>query len=137
MYFDQLLSAALTQKLVELLFSAVFKLFCSFYTFFSDFTPEINKKRLKINKNKVFFLLKAGRHAKACWLLEELPWNHLFLVDFFHPQPKYQSYSWTLRYTQHTTHNSLCCETDLTPIPNPAIITFSTPTLPKVLLSLD
>ena len=28
-------------------FSAVFNLFCSFQTFFSDFTPEINKKRLK------------------------------------------------------------------------------------------
>ena len=47
-YFDQLLGAC--QKLVELLFSAVFKLFCSFFTFFSDFTPDINKKRLKMNK---------------------------------------------------------------------------------------
>ena len=31
-------------------FSAVFNLFCSFQTFFSDFIDEINKKRLKMNK---------------------------------------------------------------------------------------
>ena len=54
MYFDQLLGAAHTQKLVELLFSAVFNLFCSFQTFFSDFMAEINKKRLKKNKKMVF-----------------------------------------------------------------------------------
>ena len=45
-YFDRLLGAACTQKLVELLYSAVFILFCSFQTFFSDFTAEINKKRV-------------------------------------------------------------------------------------------
>ena len=45
-YFARLLGAARTQILVELLFSAVFNLFCSFQTIFSDFTPEINKKRL-------------------------------------------------------------------------------------------
>ena len=55
-YFNQLLGAASTQKLVKLLFSAVFNLFCSFQTFFSDFMPEINKKRLKKNKKKCVFV---------------------------------------------------------------------------------
>ena len=40
-YFDQLLEAARTKKLVETLFSAVFNLFCSFQIFFSDFTAEM------------------------------------------------------------------------------------------------
>ena len=53
-YFDQLLGAVSTQKLVKLLFPALFNLFCSFQTFFSDFTDEINKKRLKKNKKMVF-----------------------------------------------------------------------------------
>ena len=35
-YFDQLSGAACTQKLVKTFFSAVFKLFCSFQTFFSE-----------------------------------------------------------------------------------------------------
>ena len=43
-YFDQLSGAGHTQKVVKQLFPAVFNLFCSFQTFFSDFTPEINKK---------------------------------------------------------------------------------------------
>ena len=71
MYFDKLLGAVRTQKLVKLFFSAVFKLFCSFETFFSDFRREINKKRLKRTKKKCFcLLLKAGRHAKAGLLPE-------------------------------------------------------------------
>ena len=64
MYFDQLLGAAHTRKLIELLFSAVFKLFCSFPTFFSDFMSEINRNFWKRTKNVGFFsfclLLKAG-----------------------------------------------------------------------------
>ena len=36
-YFNQLLSATCTQKLVKLLFSVVFNLFCSFQTFFLRF----------------------------------------------------------------------------------------------------
>ena len=56
-YFNQLSGAARTQNLV----SAVVKLFCSCFTFFSDYTPEINKKRLKMNKKTCFcLLLKAG-----------------------------------------------------------------------------
>ena len=46
-YFDQLSGACSTWKLVELLFSAVFNLICSFQTFFSDFMPKIDKKCLK------------------------------------------------------------------------------------------
>ena len=66
MYFDQLLGAAPTQKLAELLFSAIFKLFCSFWTFFSDFTAEINEKHLKINKKSYICLLpKAGRLSNS------------------------------------------------------------------------
>ena len=52
-YFDQLLGAARTHKLVKLLFSTVFNLFCPFQTFFSDFTLEINKKHVKLNKKRV------------------------------------------------------------------------------------
>ena len=36
-YFDQLWGAVHTQQLVETLFWAVFNLFCSFQTVFSDF----------------------------------------------------------------------------------------------------
>ena len=52
-YFNQLLGAARTRKLVKLLFLAIFNLFCSFSTFFSNFTSEISKKRLKMNKKKI------------------------------------------------------------------------------------
>ena len=44
LYFNQHLGACSTQKLVELLLSAVFNLFSSFPTFFSNFMPEINIK---------------------------------------------------------------------------------------------
>ena len=84
MYFDQLLGAARTQKLVETFFQPFFNLFCSFQSFFSDFMAEINKKRLKMNKKTWFcLLLKAGRHGKAGQLPEGVPRNSLFLVDFF------------------------------------------------------
>ena len=48
-YFDQLLGAVRTQKLAKTFFSAIFNLFCSFFSFFSDFMAEITKKNLKIN----------------------------------------------------------------------------------------
>ena len=54
-YFNQLLGAARTWKLVKTLFSAVFNLFCLFQTFFSDFMAEINKKHLKKNQKIIFF----------------------------------------------------------------------------------
>ena len=64
-------------------FSAILNLFCTFQTFFSDFTAEINEKRLKKNKKMCFcLLLKAGPHAKAGRLLEGVPRNCLFSVDF-------------------------------------------------------
>ena len=50
MDFDQFLGAARTQKLIETFFQLFFNLFGSFQSFFSDFTDEINKKRLKMNK---------------------------------------------------------------------------------------
>ena len=53
-YFDQLSGAAGTRKLVKQLCSAVFILFCSFWTFFSDFTAKNNKKHLKMNKKLIF-----------------------------------------------------------------------------------
>ena len=40
-YFDQLSGAGLTQKLVKILFPAVFNLFPTFKTFFSEFLSEI------------------------------------------------------------------------------------------------
>ena len=55
-YFDQLLDAACTQKLVETFFQPFFNLFCSFQSFFSDFPAEINKKHLKMNKKKLDFV---------------------------------------------------------------------------------
>ena len=59
---------------------------CISTSFFSDFTAEINKKRLKMNKKTCFFgfclLLKAGRHAKSGRLPEGVPWNCLFSADF-------------------------------------------------------
>ena len=65
-------------------FQPFFNLFCSFQSFFSDFTAEINKKHLKMNK-KIWFclLLKAGRHAKDGRLPEGVPQNFLISVDFF------------------------------------------------------
>ena len=54
MYFDQLLGAGVrTQKLVETFLQPFFNLFGSFESFFSDFTAEINEKRLKMNKKNV------------------------------------------------------------------------------------
>ena len=69
-YFDQLLGAARTRKLVKILFWAVFNLFCSFQTFFSDFSSEIKKKPLKKQHFKLLF--KAGRHANAGRLQKRL-----------------------------------------------------------------
>ena len=78
-YFDQLLGTVCAQKLVELLFSAVFNLFCSFQTFFSDFKSEINKKRLKKHNKKSPFLST----PQSWWT----PWggtlNLLFCGRFF------------------------------------------------------
>ena len=83
--FDQLLGACTNQRLVKLLFSAVFNLFLLILNIFSDFTAEINKNIFKWTE--IFFsifclLLKAGRHAKAGRLPEGVPWIWLFLVDF-------------------------------------------------------
>ena len=82
-YFDQLLGAACTQKLIELLFSVVFNLFCSFQTFFSvnflaffvHFNREITKKvlnqhkRLKTAEKKEFDQLSG---AASTWKLVEI-----------------------------------------------------------------
>ena len=43
-YFDQLLGAARTLKLVEILYFSRFQPFLFISNIFSDFTPEINKK---------------------------------------------------------------------------------------------
>ena len=63
-YFEQLLGAACTQKLEETFFCSRFQPFCLFQTFYSNFTYEINKNHLKMNK-KCFFLI-------FCWLLHEI-----------------------------------------------------------------
>ena len=52
-YFDQLSGAVCTWKLVKPFFQPFFNLFCSFQSLFSDFTAEINKKRLKMNQKNV------------------------------------------------------------------------------------
>ena len=75
-YFDQLLGAAHIQKLVELLFSAVFNLFYSFKTFLSDFSSEINKKHLKINKKNLYL------STPQSWSTCMFPQICLFSVDF-------------------------------------------------------
>ena len=84
MYFNQLLGAVRTLKLVETFFQPFFNLFCSFQSFFSDFTAEITKKREKMNKKKTCFclLLKVGRHAKAGGFPEGVPPICLISVDF-------------------------------------------------------
>ena len=67
----------------NIFFQLFFNLFCSFQSFYSDFTAEITEKRLKMNKKMWFcLLLKAGRHAKAGRLPEGVPQNCLFSVDF-------------------------------------------------------
>ena len=86
--FDQLLVAAHTQKLVKLLFQQFSTFFVYFLTFFSDFTPEINKKTSENGQKNMFFfkfclLLKAGR------LPEGVPQNSQFPVDFLVFQPAF------------------------------------------------
>ena len=53
-YFNQLLGAARTRKLVETLLFGCLDHFCSFQTFFSDFLAEIKKNCLEMyEKNSV------------------------------------------------------------------------------------
>ena len=71
----------------NLFFQPFSSFFCSIFTFFSDFTPEINKNGPKMNKksnvfSKYHLLRKAGRHAKAGRLPEGVPRICLFSVDF-------------------------------------------------------
>ena len=82
-YFDQLLAAARTQKLVETFFQLFINLFCWFQSFFSDFTAEINKK---------------------CYFLG---WFQLFRVKMelerFQPAFGCAQHPKAARYTQHST----------------------------------
>ena len=57
-YFDQFLGAARTQKLVKKLFSAIFNLFCSFQSFFSDFTAEIKALQVIVGLFFKFTIVK-------------------------------------------------------------------------------
>ena len=83
LYFDLLLGAVHTQKLVETLFSAVFNLFCSFQTFFGDFKAEITEKHLKMNKKMYFaYSSKLVDMQKLVDSLRRVPRNCLFLVRF-------------------------------------------------------
>ena len=77
MFFDQLSSAARTQKLVKTLFSAVFNSFCSFQNFISDFTAEINKKRLKKYKKMCVFRKKVWNQQKRLKTAEKNCFNQL------------------------------------------------------------
>ena len=60
-YFDQRLGAGRTQKLVETFFQPFFNLFCSFQSFFSDFTAKITKKCLK-NVSTSFWVHAAPKY---------------------------------------------------------------------------
>ena len=75
MYFNQLLGAARTRKLVETLFFSHCQPFLFIQIFFSDFTPEINKK---INRLKTFEVPPSGSQQATvrlkCSCLEDL--NH-------------------------------------------------------------
>ena len=51
MYFDLILGAACTQTLVELLFSAIFKLFSSFLTLFRNKLTKKDQNQLKLTKS--------------------------------------------------------------------------------------
>ena len=82
MYFDNLLGAARTQKLVKKIFQPFVNLFCSFQSFFSDFTVEINKKHLKMKKKWDFvFSSKLVDMQKLVNSLRELflSFNHLWV----------------------------------------------------------
>ena len=71
-----------TRKLVELLFSAVLNLFCSFKPFSVISRLKLTKNVWKWTKKHMFcLLLKAGWHPKAGRLPEGVPWNCLFTVD--------------------------------------------------------
>ena len=79
MYFDQLLGAARTQKLVKTFFSAVFQPFFHFKAFSVVSRLKLTKKVWKWTRKMWFcLLLKAGQHAKAGRLPEGVPRNCLF-----------------------------------------------------------
>ena len=55
-------------------FQPFFNLFCSFQSIFSDFTAEITKKRLKLNKKKRGFVLILGCQLKS-FFVNEMEWQ--------------------------------------------------------------
>ena len=84
------------------LFLPFFNLFCSFQSFFGDFTTEITKKCLKMNKKTCFcVLLKAGR------LPEGVPRICLFRLIF-----KVSTRFWVRKspksWSKYTTHVCVC-----------------------------
>ena len=82
-YFHQLLGDACTQELVKTLFSAVFNLFCSFQTFFSDFRAEITEKYLKmIQKTYFAYSSKLVDMQKLVNSLRGYPEIVMFFSDF-------------------------------------------------------
>ena len=94
MYFDQLLGAAGRNTF----FSAVFKLFCSFQTFFSNFTPEITKKH--VNLKKVFPSLSArnGEKRRKCAKKRKNTRLNTEKYDFDHPTVALHAVCWS-KYT--------------------------------------
>ena len=78
-WFDQLLGAARTRKLVETFFSAIFQPFLFISKLFQWFHGWNHKNVWKWTKKTWFcLLLKAGRHAKVGRLPEEVPWMSFF-----------------------------------------------------------
>ena len=93
-YKDQLLGAACTRKLFDLLFFSRFQTFCSFFTFFSDFSSEINKKRLKMNnfvfynKNKKLEVRHATQNQYVVKNKGPHPHGDHFLYKYFYQEIK-------------------------------------------------
>ena len=79
MYFDQLLGAGRTRKLVKTFFQPFFNLFCSFQSFFSDFTAEITKTSKNEQKN-VFLSTPQSWSTCKSWLT---PWGGTSNLSFF------------------------------------------------------
>ena len=76
-YFDQLSGAARTLKLVKILFSAVFNIFCSFQTFFSYFTPEITENKCFNQLSGTHSTRKLVKKHNKPLCLSSFPFFHL------------------------------------------------------------
>ena len=81
-YFDQLSGAGCTRKLAKTLFSAVFNLFSSFKTFFSEFPYEITEKVYTKRFISSAFSPKTQLCLILCWIFPKF-FLFIFLLKIF------------------------------------------------------